>query len=99
MYIKKKKLNGQEGEKTSASVTRKSFLFALWLTSGMYPYQFTKKYAQWFLITGPIRTEISQGAKQNSKEPKWTLSRAGKRANHKIDKVKQLIFVKGRSYL
>ena len=43
----------------------------------------------------PIRTEeISQGANQNSKEPKWTLSRVGKRANHKIDKVKQLIFVK-----
>ena len=42
----------------------------------------------------PIRTEISQGAKQNSKEPKWTFSRVGKHANHKIDKAKQLIFVK-----
>ena len=43
----------------------------------------------------PIRTEeILQGANLNSKEPKWTFSRAGKRANHKIDKAKQLIFVK-----
>ena len=38
--------------------------------------------------------EILQGANLNSKEPKWTFSRAGKRANHKIDKAKQLIFVK-----
>lgn len=71
-------------------------MFALWLTSSMYSCQFTIK-----ICTMVFDHGYQSEQRKYYKEPIWTqrnrselFSRAGKRANHKIDKAKQLIFVK-----